>query len=253
MTDKYDENWYMEQKRGVGLLQEKSIRGGLTEAEVKLKRSLEDQLKWYDKRYHSTRKGGWIPLYSGRRFWLEDPRPEDIDINDIAHALSMVNRYNGHTHFPYSVAQHSVLVSYLVPSEYMLAALLHDASEAYIHDIIRPLKLLIEDRYGPIEEAVMRAIALKFGFPLRDSACQHHIKKADNVLLATEIRDLTPSRVRYLEMTEAPLPYQILPMQQSDAKQLFLDRYEQLCLKNPVINDLTNLASPPIGYLPVNT
>jgi hypothetical protein len=85
----------------------------------------------------------WILTYTGKRFSLADPHPEQVDINDIAHALSLVNRWGGHTRMPYSVAAHSVMVADLVAKiapDLALAALLHDAPEAYLGDVCRPLK-----------------------------------------------------------------------------------------------------------------
>ena len=79
-----------------------------------------------------ARRGGWIQTYTGRQFWPLDPRIEDIDIHDIAHALSHQCRYSGHCLRFYSVAEHSVLLSHHVAGEHMLWALLHDAWEAYL-------------------------------------------------------------------------------------------------------------------------
>ena len=73
----------------------------------------------------------WIQTYSGKKFWLDPPMWDQIDIIDIAHALSMTCRYGGHSKFFYSVAQHCCLMSRLVPKRLALAALLHDAVEAY--------------------------------------------------------------------------------------------------------------------------
>lgn len=83
----------------------------------------------------------WINTYTGRKFRPLDPDPEDIFIEDIAHALSLTNRYTGHTDKAYSVAEHSVLVSEIVPQPLRLIALLHDASEAYLCDIATPVKM----------------------------------------------------------------------------------------------------------------
>lgn len=82
--------------------------------------------------------GGWIVTRSGRRVWPLDPRPEDIDIDDIAYALAGTFRFRGHSRI--TVAQHSVAVAHAVPRRWRLAALLHDAAEAYLGDLPRPLK-----------------------------------------------------------------------------------------------------------------
>ena len=82
----------------------------------------------------------WIITYSGKKFYHLAPSAEMVDIVDIAHALSLTCRWTGHTRYHYSVAQHSWYFSYLVPKEFALSALLHDASEAYLGDMNRPLK-----------------------------------------------------------------------------------------------------------------
>jgi uncharacterized protein len=93
----------------------------------------------------ADRAGDWMITYTGQRFWPLDPREDEIDFRDIGHALSMICRYNGHTRRFYSVAEHSVLLSLLFEQtsrnlELARYALLHDGSEAYLGDIIRPLK-----------------------------------------------------------------------------------------------------------------
>jgi len=96
---------------------------------------------------------GWFLTASGKRFWPLDPRPEDICIEDIAHALSHICRFGGHVREPYSVAQHSVIVSMIVKPENALYGLLHDAAEAYAGDMVRPLKRGMP-AYRSIESAV---------------------------------------------------------------------------------------------------
>lgn len=82
----------------------------------------------------------WIMTHTGKKFKPFNPRTEDIDIEDIAHALSNICRFNGHVNQFYSVAEHSVLVSVLCPEELKLKGLLHDAAEAYLGDVPSPLK-----------------------------------------------------------------------------------------------------------------
>src|ERR1035437_1784040 len=106
-------------------------------------------------------RGDWMQVYSGARFYPLDPRPDEIDAADIAHALSLLCRYGGHVDRFYSVAEHCVLMSRAVAPENALAALLHDATEAYVVDVPRPLKRCLRD-YAPIEAAVWRAIASRF-------------------------------------------------------------------------------------------
>lgn len=98
--------------------------------------------KYEDHPHVTTGRGGWINTYTGRKVYPLDLRVEDIDVRDIAHALALECRYANHTGVHYSVAQHSVQLSYWVPSEFALDALFHDAEEAYLGDVPRPLKVL---------------------------------------------------------------------------------------------------------------
>ena len=103
----------------------------------------------------AARKGDWIQTFTGRAFYVLDPRPEDVDIEDIAHALSMQCRFAGHCREFYSVAQHSVTASWLVPPEDALWGLLHDAAEAYVVDLPRPIKRAWQlESYGIIDRDV---------------------------------------------------------------------------------------------------
>lgn len=94
---------------------------------------------------HRPRKGDWMLTSTGRAYWPMDPRAEDVSIEDIAHSLSMQCRYGGHSARFYSVAEHSVMVSRHVLPEDALAGLMHDASEAYVTDVPRPLKPHLEN------------------------------------------------------------------------------------------------------------
>lgn len=131
----------------------------------------------------------WIQTFTGRQVWPLDPRPEDFVIKDIAHALSQICRYTGHCRKFYSVGQHSIHVMELVlihGKKMALTALLHDASEAYITDMARPVKhnfpeyLAVEHR---LEVEIAKAFDIYYPFP-------PEIKEADNVMLNTERRDL---------------------------------------------------------------
>ncbi|WP_230942709.1 metal-dependent phosphohydrolase [Burkholderia cepacia] len=172
---------------------------------------------------------------SGRYFDFLSPDPDSIVIEDIATALSRICRFTGHTTRFYSVAQHSVLVSYLVPQEFALQGLLHDASEAYLGDVSSPLKQLLPD-YKAIEQRVERAILERFRlpFPLHPS-----IKEADLRALVTERRDFMPEPIDCYRVTDSvawswtegiaatgatPLP----TFNPAVARTVFLARYEEL-------------------------
>ncbi len=170
-----------------------------------------EQASYETRMGNDLRKGRWMPMYSGNRIWPQDPRPNEIQIEDIAHNLSNINRFNGQTKRPYSVAQHSVLVSRLLPQELKLFGLLHDAGETYVGDCVSPIKVLIQDIFSPIEDGIMSAVADRFWFAdqLLDQSAIDAVKKADNILLATEVRDLTTSGFIVLPLTEIPMANQI--------------------------------------------
>lgn len=130
----------------------------------------------------SWHRGAWMQTFTGRQFYPLDPRPEDIDVRDIAHALSLICRYGGHTIRFYSVAEHCVLMSQAVAPEYALAALLHDATEAYVGDMVRPLKHHMSD-YCKVEDRVAWAISERFGLHPHMPA---EVKDADNRILLDE-------------------------------------------------------------------
>jgi 5'-deoxynucleotidase YfbR-like HD superfamily hydrolase len=168
----------------------------------------------------------WIQTYTGRAFWPLDPNPAHVCIEDIAHALAMKCRYTGHCLMFYSVAQHAVLVSHIVPPEDALWGLMHDASEAYLPDVARPVKRNIPGFSG-IEDRVMEAIATHFGmsWPMPES-----IKHADLVMLATERRDLMASPPFQWVSTEniEPMADEIGALYPMASKSLFLSRWREL-------------------------
>lgn len=187
------------------------------------------QLAEYDRVHAADRVGPWTPTYSGRRFWLLDPRPQDICIEDIARCLGRTSRYYGATlgEHGYSVAQHSVLASEIVGPAARLAALLHDAAEAYVGDVTTPLKKLLGDAYCKIEDRIMRAVIERFGVST-DVAVWGQVGWADRTMLATEIRDLVPLQVIYVMPEESPLPDQIVPWTQEQSERRFLKRFKEL-------------------------
>jgi uncharacterized protein len=133
----------------------------------------------------------WQRMLSGRRLDLLDPTPMDIEIADIAHGLSFVARWNGQTigDWPYSVAEHSLLVEEIftranpgIAVRWKLAALLHDAPEYVIGDMISPVKSAIGPGYGVLDERLSAAIHLRFGLPTAlPVAIKKEIKRADRV------------------------------------------------------------------------
>ena len=139
-------------------------------------------------------------MLSGRRLDLLDPTPMDIEIEDIAHGLAFVARWNGQTFgdWPYSVAEHSLLVEALysrmtpeAPAKWKLAALLHDAPEYVIGDMISPVKAAVGPAYGALDDRLAAAVHIRFGLPAQVPAkIKKAIKKADRIsawLEATQI------------------------------------------------------------------
>jgi len=133
----------------------------------------------------------WQRMLSGRRLDLLDPTPVDIEIEDIAHGLAFVARWNGQTFgdWPYSVAEHSLLVEQLfarmnpqMPVKWCLAALLHDAPEYVIGDMISPVKAAVGPGYGALDERLAAAVHLRFGLPaVLPGPLKTAIKRADRV------------------------------------------------------------------------
>ena len=171
----------------------------------------------------------WIRTKTGKSFWPLKPTPEMVDIEDIAHALSHQCRFSGHTSQFYSVAQHSVHVSELIRKRYNnpqmeLAALLHDASEAYLVDVPSPVKRVMPT-YKDAEHLVMAAISKKFGLKNFDK----EIKQADMDALATEARDLMGNPQGWAGLDGCVADETILqPWPATLAKDLFLHKFKQL-------------------------
>lgn len=168
----------------------------------------------------------WIQTYSGRRFNPLNPYPDAIVIQDIAHSLSMLCRFTGHCKKFYSVAQHSVLVSYICDEKDAMWGLLHDASEAYLTDVPRPLKRSGKfDVYKEFEAKMQKAICTRFSLPEIEPPS---VKRADTLLLATEARDLmSPLHPDWRNMVE-PLPFKIEAWDPSKAKDMFMKRFFEL-------------------------
>ncbi len=127
-----------------------------------------------------------IQTYSGAMFDFLDPDPDTILIEDIAHSLSLTNRFGGHTAKAYSVAQHCVLCAQMAPVGLRFQALMHDAQEAYVGDVATPLKQLLPD-YQALEARVEGVIRDKFGLPREFDP---RVKEIDVRMLATEAKHL---------------------------------------------------------------
>jgi hypothetical protein len=134
------------------------------------------------------RKGDWIQTYTGGRFYPLDPREDEVRIEDIAHALANQCRFSGHTRVYYSVAEHCLRVSGLLMGQAALYGLLHDAAEAYLHDLPTPLKQLPDFAfYREAEAQVQRCIYRRFGLcPVQP----HAVKRADEIMLVREAHSL---------------------------------------------------------------
>ncbi len=168
-----------------------------------------------------------IEVFSGEKFHLLSPWDSVVDVVDIAHSLSQLCRFAGHTSQFYSVAEHSVRVSDIVPQEQKMAALFHDAAEAYIGDISRPLKLVLAGSWlGIIEDRIRAEICVQLHiFPMADT----RVKWADNVLLYTEGRDLMNNSSQWhFPAGIQPLKDRIIPWTADEAMIRFLCSYDAL-------------------------
>lgn len=158
-----------------------------------------------------------IRTYSGRYFSFTEMDPESICIEDIAHALAHIPRFTGHTREPYSVGQHSIMACIMAPGEFKLHALLHDATEAYMCDIAKPLKDLLPD-YKAMEEKLHVVISEKFGVLYGENhiACLPPVvKEIDHALLWDEFNSV---------VTGPAAPY---AWPAADVKRVFLELYHQ--------------------------
>lgn len=186
----------------------------------------------------------WIQTYTGKAFDLLDPHPSMVDVRDIAHHLALINRFTGATAVPYSVAQHSVLCSYQAPQELALTALLHDAAEAYVTDVSRPLKEAMRligtgvskhTDYDEISFRVERAISGRFGVNIH--RLDARVKSVDMRMLATERVHLHHSAPKSWDWKAEPYklePQMIAPWPWRVAEARFLRRFVEL---NPESTD----------------
>lgn len=168
----------------------------------------------------------WILTHTGQRFDLLAPTAAMIHPADLAHSLAHTCRFNGHTHEHYSVAQHCYMVSEMVPTEDALAALLHDATEAYVGDLVRPLKQLLPD-FAEIEHEIWLAICERFAL---DEELPPAVHDMDNYMLAVERRDLMPAHPDEWECIAGILlpEWRIKPWTASEARIHYFNRLLQL-------------------------
>ena len=186
----------------------------------------------------------WQRMLSGRRLDLLDPTPMDIEIEDIAHGLAFVARWNGQTigDYAYSVAEHSLLgeaiyaqIAPKAPARWRLAALLHDAPEYVIGDMISPVKAAIGADYSALDARLAAAIHLRFGLPaVLPKAVKAQIKRADRIsawLEATRIAGFTEAEAN--KFFGAPKPefrnHDVALRAPLKVRGGYLDRYAELC------------------------
>ena len=165
----------------------------------------------------------WIQTYTGKKFWPLRPNGRDLNIVDIAHALSMKCRYNGHCKFFYSVAEHCVHVSNYVHGV-PLWGLLHDASEAYLPDVPRPIKPHLPG-FVDLEHEIMSVVTLRYGLGWPEPP---EVKRVDTAILADEQPVLMPNVPADWGLSEPPLGVTIEGWQPERAKAEFLRRFQQL-------------------------
>lgn len=169
---------------------------------------------------------GWIETFTGRKVFPLAMTPDQVDLFDIAHSLSLTCRYNGHSAFFYSVAEHSVHVARLASPANALWGLLHDAAEAYLPDVASPIKPSIPG-FAEMEEQVMRAVAGHFGLSWPQPS---EVKAIDTAMLLTEAKALLPSQGKSWKWTayvqSAPVDLQL--WSPADAKDRFLETYAAL-------------------------
>jgi hypothetical protein len=175
-------------------------------------------------------RGDYINTYTGNKFYPFDPRPEEVIIEDIAHALSMLCRCNGHARFYYSVAQHSLNVAKLLKhlgynKTIQLYGLLHDGSEAFLSDVITPVKKQLPE-YKAIEEKVQNTIWTAFSLPIPSAEEYKIIKHADSMLFYWESKILLEGYdAKYVQM---PGYIKIKEDKREKVKREFLTMLEEL-------------------------
>lgn len=164
-------------------------------------------------------------ISSGKLFPVFNPTPDDIHIEDIAHSLARQCRWGGHTSEFYSVAQHCVIVAEHLPRSLQFVGLLHDASEAYLGDVCRPIKYShVMPGYVELENKLQQVISIKFNIPF---PVPKEVKFQDNRVLLAEARDLLPPFPAEFIPTQAePVAMKIEPWSPKKAEARFLEDFE---------------------------
>ncbi len=170
-----------------------------------------------------------MATYTGKKWYVEDPQPEDVCIADIAHGLSNICRFGGQCRVFYSVGQHSVLVARAILDrwgnpDHALQGILHDAAEAYLGDMVRPLKYAMP-AYQALEEKTAIVIRQGLCVPEPDEDALSHVKEIDDVLLMTERRDLMNHCGHEWTPRAKPLDKAIQPWIPDRARHEFLKFY----------------------------
>ena len=188
----------------------------------------------------------WQRMLSGRKLDILSPSPFDIEIEDIALGLSRVMRWNGQTigKHPYSVAQHSMLLEELfniehpdLDKKWNLAALLHDAPEYVIGDLITPFKYALNNSYRYVEDNLMKAIFLRFGLPaILPKNIETKIKKIDKALAWIEAIDVAgyseKEASQIIKKPNLSSEHKVIIAQSAnDVKKEFLKRFQEIILK----------------------
>jgi hypothetical protein len=193
-----------------------------------------ENMSWEEyAKVQGTIEGEYIETRSGIHFNFENPTVDMILIEDIAHALANKCRYSGHTSLFYSVAEHSIEVARRLPAETQLWGLMHDATEAYLPDVPRPIKRLMP-AFRVWEQNIMRVIAHKFGLSMPEPAA---VKEADTRILLDEAYHLLPSKGAGWEGVTGLKRYgDFYPrcLSPENAKDEFLDWYDMLVSQRAV-------------------
>lgn len=167
----------------------------------------------------------WIQVRSGKVIYLLNPKPDDILLTDIAHALSNICRFGGHSDF-ISVAQHSVMVSRYVSPINAMWGLMHDASEAYLGDVPRPVKYYeFMGEYRRLERIFMRVICERFDLPPQEPA---EVGWVDDIVLVTERRDVCVDQEIDWGIMRTPLKEIVIPMAPRQARWAFIERFLEI-------------------------